>query len=266
MVEAIKYIFNEHINNYRLVIKLAIMNMEKQTIRTSIGVLWNYFHDIVYILVFIMFRVLITGYGNIMDMNSIVYMLTGLIPWFFISDVLNQGSTSIKSNKGIVQSLKFPISILPTTEVLSIFARRFFTFFLLLIISAIFGYLRFFSIGLFLYYLICLIFLMISINWILSAFVAVSEDFHQMYLAFVRVLIYSLPILWSFENNKSIVTNIALRINPMVYVLDGFRDVFVLGYPPHLYYTIYFWIFIVLCILIGSFVQFKLKKFYSDFL
>jgi len=266
MLNAVKDIMLEHKKNYLLIIKLAIMNMEKQTLRSSLGVLWNYFHDIVYILVFIMFRLLISGYGDIMGMNSIIYLLTGLIPWFFISDVLNQGSRSIKNNRGIVQSLRFPIVVLPTIEVLSIFIRRYFTFFLLLIASTLFGYLRLFSIGLFLYYFICLFLLMISINWILSALVAVSEDFHQLYLAFVRVMIYSLPVMWSFEKVNNLIVQILLRINPMVYVINGFRNAFILGGCPNILYTIYFWICIAIFTIAGSFIQYKLRRYYSDFI
>jgi len=212
-----------------------------------------------------MFRLLISGYGDIMGMNSIVYLLTGLIPWFFISDVLNQGSRSIKNNKGIVQSLRFPIVVLPTIEVLSIFIRRYFTFFILLIVNTVFGYLRYFNIILFIYYMICMLVLMICMNLVLSAFVAVSEDFHQLYLAIVRVMIYSLPIMWSFEKVNSLVAMILLRINPMVYVIMGFREAFVLGDRPNSIYTLYFWVSILVIGLTGCFVQNKLKRYYADF-
>ena len=119
MFKAIGFILKEHRENYRQIIKMALINTEKQTVRSSLGILWTYFHDIVYILVFIMFRLLISGFGKIDGMNSIVYLLTGLIPWFFISDMLNQGSRAILSNKGIVQSIRFPRSEEHTSELQS---------------------------------------------------------------------------------------------------------------------------------------------------
>jgi len=266
MIDAIKFIVKEHRENYRTVLKMAMINTGKQTVRSSIGILWSYFHDIVYILVFIMFRLLISGYGNIDGMNSIVYLLTGLIPWFFISDTLNQGSRAIRSNKGIVQSIRFPITLLPTIEVLSITFRRFFTFFVLLIAVAAFGYLKCFNIILFLYYVIALVCLMISMNLLLSAFVAVSEDFNQMYMALVRVMVYSLPIMWSFDKVDNILIHVLLRVNPMVYVIRGFRDAFILGATQDLIYSIYFWISILILFVLGCFAQYKLRKYYSDFL
>nr|WP_304579052.1 ABC transporter permease [uncultured Acetatifactor sp.] len=266
MFKAIGFILKEHRENYRQIIKMALINTEKQTVRSSLGILWTYFHDIVYILVFIMFRLLISGFGKIDGMNSIVYLLTGLIPWFFISDMLNQGSRAILSNKGIVQSIRFPITILPTIEVLSIVFRRFFTFFILLIALTLFGYLKCFSVVLFFYYFIALVYLMVSMNLLLSAFVAVSEDFHQLYLAIVRVIIYSLPIMWSYDKVDSTIIHILLRINPMVYVIRGFRNVFVQGMTQNIEYSAYFWISITAVFALGCYAQYKLRKHYADFI
>lgn len=265
MLKAIGFIIKEHRENYRQIIKMALINTEKQTVRSSLGILWTYFHDIVYILVFIMFRLLISGYGKIDGMNSIVYLLTGLIPWFFISDMLNQGSRAILANKGIVQSIRFPITILPTIEVLSIVFRRFFTFFVLLIALTLFGYLKCFDIVLFFYYFAALVCLMVSMNLLLSAFVAVSEDFHQFYLAVVRVIIYSLPIMWSFDNVNGTVGHILLRANPMAYVIRGFRNVFVQGMTQNIRYTAYFWTSITAIFALGCYAQYKLHKHYADF-
>lgn len=265
MLKAIGFILKEHKENYRQIIKMALINTEKQTVRSSLGILWTYFHDIIYILVFIMFRLLISGYGKIDGMNSIVYLLTGLIPWFFISDMLNQGSRAIRSNKGIVQSIRFPITILPTIEVLSIVFRRFFTFFILLIALTLFGYLKCFNIVLFFYYFIALIYLMVSMNLLLSAFVAVSEDFHQFYLAIVRVMIYSLPIMWSFDKVSNTVVHILLRVNPMTYIIRGFRNVFVQGMTQDIRYTAYFWVSITVIFAFGCYAQYKLRRYYADF-
>lgn len=265
MIKAIKFVLKEHKDSYRQIIKMALINTEKQTVRSSLGILWSYFHDIVYILVFIMFRLLISGYGNIDGINSITYLLTGLIPWFFISDMLNQGSRAISANKGIVQSIRFPAVILPTIEVLSIVFRRFFTFFILIIAVTAFGYLKCFDIVLFLYYFFTLVCLMISMNLLLSAFVAVSEDFHQLYQAFVRVMVYSLPIMWSFDRVDNVVVHVLLRINPMVYVIKGFRNAFIQGMTQNLGYTVYFWISIFVIFCLGCYSQYKLKKYYADF-
>ena len=265
MMQGIKYVIQEHKQNIPLMVKMAFMNMDRQTVRSSLGMLWTYIHDIIYILVFVAFRLLMAGNGNVMGMNSTVYMITGMIPWFFINDVLSQGSMAIRSNKGIVQSIRFPVTVLPTIEVFSIFLKRIFSFAMLFVVVTAFGYLRYFNPVIFVYYIICALALAAAMNLVISAFVAVSDDFRQLYDAILRVLIYTMPILWDFSNVRSIWINVLLRINPMVYVVKGFRDAFVLGPTQDIAYTAYFWVCVVLIFMAGSYVQDRLKKYYADF-
>lgn len=265
MIKSMGYILREHGRHIRLLVKMAFMNMDKQTVRSSLGIFWTYFHDIIYILVFIAFRMLMAGNGTMMGMNSIVYMMTGMIPWFFINDVLSQGSMAIRSNKGIVQSIRFPVPVLPAVEVLSIFLKRIFSFAMLFAVVVAFGYIRYFHLLLFAYYVLCALILSIAMNLTIAALVAVSDDFRQLYDAFLRILIYTMPILWDFSRIKSLSINILLRINPMVYVIKGFRDAFVSGPTQAVGYTIYFWACVFILFLTGSYIQDRLKQYYADF-
>lgn len=265
MKNSICYIVREHKENIWLIIKMAFMNTEKQTVRSSLGIFWTYFHDIVYILVFVVFRMLMAGNGRVMGMHSTVYMLTGMIPWFFINDVLSQGSMAVRSNSGIVQSIRFPVPVLPTIEVASIFIRRMISFAMLFAVVLLYGYIRYFNLLLFVYYVICALALCISWNLVVSAFIAISDDFRQLYDAFLRVLIYTMPILWDFSYVQSLWVNILLRMNPMVYVVKGFRDAFVLGPTQDPAYTVYFWICVLALFGLGCYVQDKLKRYYADF-
>ena len=74
-----------------------------------------------------------------------------------------------------------------------------------------------------------------------------------------------MPILWDFSRVKSLSINILLRINPMVYVIKGFRDAFVSGPTQAVGYTIYFWACVFILFLTGSYIQDRLKKYYADF-
>lgn len=267
MRKAIKYVYYEHRKNLEMILKLAVTNMTKQTIRTTLGVWWVYVHDILYFTVYVIFRILMAGNGQVENMHSVVYLMTGLVPWFFMNEVLNTGSNAIKMNKGIIQSIKFPISIFPTIEVLAIFFKRIFTFIMIFVVDIYYGYIGQFNLILFIYYVLCMFILMWAINLVTSAFVAISGDFNQVYIAITRVLMFSLPIIWSFENIASYkMFNWGLRLNPMVYVINGFRNAFVLGQAPDLIYTVYFWLCILIVTSCGCLIQYKLRKYYADFM
>ena len=266
MVQGMKYVIEKHLQNKFLIIKTSIMNTEKQTLRSSLGIMWTYFHDIIYILVFILFRMLVSGNTTVYGMNNIIYLVTGMIPWFVISDVLSQGTMSIRNNRGIIQSIDLPAVIWPTIDVCSIFMKRLFSFVMLFIIVYVAGYAKYFSSILFVYYIGCLLVLTISMNLLISAFMAISDDFRQLFFAFVRILIYTMPILWDFSRIESTVLRILLKVNPMVYVINGFRDAFVLGPTQSLLHASYFWLCIILMFATGCFVQSKLNKYYADFI
>lgn len=267
MLDAIKYIVSEHKTNKDMILKLSLINIGKQTIRTTLGPLWVYIHDILYFSVFILFRILLAGNGNIEGMNNLVYLITGLVPWFFMSEVLNLGANAIKNNSGIIKSIKFPVSIIPTIEVLAIFLKRILTFILIFIVIIYYGYISKFNIILFIYYILCMFILMWSINFLICPFVAISADFNQVYLAINRVLMYSLPVIWSFENIVEYKwLTVLLRINPMVYVINGFRNAFFLGGMPDIMYTFYFFGCVLFLFCTGSLVQYRLRKYYSDFM
>lgn len=92
---------------------------------------------------------------------------------------------------------------------------------MLFVVVTAFGYIRYFHLLLFLYYIVCAVALSMAMNLVVSAFVAVSDDFRQLYDALLRVMIYTMPILWDFSYVRSLGVNLALRINPMVYVIKG---------------------------------------------
>lgn len=264
MFESVKHIGQEHRKNWRLIIKIAYMDSGKQTVRSSLGILWTYFRDLLFIGVFILFRMLIAGTDQISGMDSIVYLVTGMIPWFFMNDVLVQGGMAIRNNRGIIQSLHFPVVVFPTISVLSILWKRILSFVLVFVVCILFGYGKSIHIGLFLYYMVAMLCLMLSLNLVTTAIISVSDDFRQLYEAVLRIMIYTMPILWDFSRVKAVLPNVLLRINPMVYIIKGFRDAFVLGHTQDALYTLYFWACVVCLFLLGSFLQFRLKKYYAD--
>lgn len=264
LIKALKYNIIQHWDNRKLIVRLAVADSKKQTVRTSLGILWLYLRDMVYFVVYTLFRLFVAGSGKIEGMNAVLYVVLGLVPWLFINDILNRGSTIIKSNKSIVKSISFPTMVLPTSGVVCIFIQKIFNYVVAIVITVILGDWKSISIIGILYYTLAMLVLMICINSIVSAFVAVSGDFQQLYLAVTRVMIYTLPVIWSFSNIKNDIMVKVLKLNPMVYVVDGFRKSFTQGFYMPLKYTAYFWCAVVGLMLISSYTQYKLSRFYSD--
>lgn len=266
LIDAFIFAIKEHWNNRDLILKLARANAKKQTIRTSLGIGWLYFRDLIYFAVYTFFRIVVAGNGKVNGISATLYVVLGLVPWLFMNDVLNRGSTVIISNRGIVKSLVFPTIIFPTVEVISIFLQKVLNIFIAVLLT-VFLYggdnINIFGI---IYYIFAMIVLMICINNVIAAFVAISADFQQLYLALIRVLIYTLPVIWSFERIESTTIRLILMCNPMVYIVDGFRNCFIAGFYFDLGYSCYFWMVVFILAILGSYVQYKLRFYYSDML
>lgn len=266
-VNAVTFVISEHIKNFRRITSIAADHMKKKTSVTSLGMGWVVFRDLVYFAAFTVFRLLLSGDRLIEGMPLVIYLFTGFVPWFFISDVLNAGSNAINSNKSIISNMKFPITIISSYEVLAILYKRLISFLMLFIVIALFGYLPKFNILLFLYYFTAMVILGFVFNLFLSPIVAISKDFDQFYRSFLRILMFSLPIIWSFERLEDYKwAEMLLKINPIVYVIIGFRDAFAQNDPIDLYYTIYFWSFVIVVFLVGCVLQYKLRKYYDDWM
>lgn len=269
MFSSIKFTLQEYIRNRKLLFKLAYIHMSQATVRSTWGVVWVYIHDILYFTAFTLFRILLTGNRNVEGMNNVEYLMTGLVPWLMISEVLNSATNAIRNNKVIIQSIRFPITILPGVEVLAILMKRLPTFLFIVIVCLYYGHISLFNPLLFLYYLLSMVVLLFSLTVLLSGLIAVSEDFHQMYMAFMKVLFFTLPIMWDFKafagSSFEVWANV-LKINPLIYIIEGFRDAFVLGQLPSVRYTTYFWVLTLVIFWLGCFVQKRLQKFYSDFI
>lgn len=265
LLEALKYVYYDHKNNLSNLYQLAKENTRQQTLRTSLGIGWVFFRDMVYFGAFIIFRYLMAGSSEIDGMNFTLYLMVGLIPWNFMNECMNGAVGAIKKNKPILSSMKFPVVTLPTIEVSAIFLKRLFTLLILLFVVIAFGDIRNVTWWMFIYYFASMFIFMCIWNLIFSSLVAISNDFEQFYGAIVSVLFFVMPILWSFENLKPYPWIIRLfKLNPFVYIVEGFRDAVQRGELPDLQYTIYFWGLSFVLICIGSILQYKLKNHYID--
>lgn len=262
---SIKYIFDELKENKQNIMGLAVQNMRQQTLRTSLGIGWVFFRDVIFYFVFTIFRYLMSGSEDVEGMNFILYLLVGMIAWNFMSECINGGITAIKHNKNILSSMKFPISILPTIEIIAIFLKRLFTLLILFVVIMIFGSIGDITWWMLIYYFISMFVFMIVWNLIFSAIMAVSNDFEQLYRSITSVLFFTMPIMWSFEILKSTPWIIRFfKLNPFIYIIEGFRDACVLGNLPDLEYTLYFWGLCLILFCVGSILQYKLRRHYVD--
>lgn len=251
----------------RLILSMAGREVRLQYVGSSLGFLWTIIQPVVMITVF--WFVFSIGFKAkpLGDVPFVVWLAAGLAPWFFFAEIVN-GSTSMVVNHAhlIKRTIFFP-QILPLIKILAALVTHgvFLTVLLVLILSQQMPLL--FSFVQALYYSTCLMALALGIAWATSALNVFLRDVAHLVAVVLQVGFWLTPIFWDIKMMPERI-QMFLKLNPVYYIIQGYRDSFITGVPFWNYplYTLYFWS-VTLVVLAGGAAVFKrLKPQFSDVL
>jgi teichoic acid transport system permease protein len=268
-MNSILQVIKENISYFYLIIRLSLFELKSSNNSNYLGVLWEIINPMILIAIYwFVFGFGIRGGKPIDGIEYLPWMLSGISVWFFISQVLTQGSKSIYSRMSIISKMNFPMSVIPTYVIASKFYFHVALAGIVMIILAFFGYfptVYFFQIC---YFMFANLILLISISLVTSTLSTIIRDVQMIVQSTVRVLMYVTPILWSTENLPASVNTI-LKLNPLYYIVEGYRSS-LLGtswyFIEHGKYTIYFWCLVLVLFSLGSIIHVKFRKHFVDYL
>lgn len=247
--------------NYRELLKTNIKkDIGGKYKKSALGILWSFINPLLQIVVYAwVFQVILKSDIE----NYVVYLCCGIIPWQFFSSVVLRGAATIVDNGNIIKKVYFPREILP----ISVVSSECVNFCISTII--ILGFVIFGGIGLsmniFWYFLILAIQFIVSIGiaFITSSLTVYFRDLQHILGIIIQLLFYATPIAYSI---KQVPENLQwiVKINPMSYLIDGYREIFYNKAMPDFYgLGIALSIGIGLCI-IGFFTFKKLERRFAE--
>lgn len=251
----------KNLYNYRELLKTNVKKDIGGKYKNSfLGVLWSFINPLLQIAVYaFVFQIIMRS--NIE--NYAVYLCCALVPWQYFSSVVLRGAATIIDNGNIIKKVYFPREILPISIVTSEGINFLISTIIILgfvIVSGI-GI----SINIFWYFLIVIIQYIISlgISFIVSSLSVYFRDLLHLLGVFMQLLFYATPIVYSIENVPAGFRWL-LKINPMSYLIEGYRAIFYDKMPPNFRSLgIALLMGIVLCV-IGYFVFRKLEKGFAE--
>lgn len=262
-------IIHTNIVNFRQTISMSIIALKKRYSGTSFGTIWALVKPIVFIGVYWFgIQVGIRGGRRLDEAPFLLWLIAGIVPWFFIADVLSGSARCIVQNRHLVTKSVFPISTIPTFSNLHFFWVHC-TILGLAILTFLFSG---FGLSIYMlqlpYYMICLFLLMWVIAIFFSALVVVSRDFDHLLRSVTQMLFWLTPILWSLDNLKNSTVKFIIKLNPMSYIVSGYRDTFVYKtwFFHHYKWTAYFWAFMIIFSLLSAYLFKRLEKEFADIL
>lgn len=233
-METVKTILKEHFEWRSQIIKLAKSDIIKTYSGAALGWAWALVKPTITIFVFwFAFSVGLRRGGDIEGYPFILWMIAGIVPWFYMSDMLTQGAGAIRKYKFLVTKMKFPVSTIPTFVGIS---KLFIHLCLMVIVIAIYvvcgHYPDIYMLQLPVYMLFMVLFF---ISWGLfsSMLSAMSSDFLNLVKSFTTAIFWMSGILWDVNTIHIKWIQTVLYFNPVTYIATGYRNVFV--------YKTWFW-------------------------
>ena len=120
--------------NRRLIWKLAKNDFKKRYAGSYMGKVWAMVQPVVTVVMYwLVFEKIFGNRSEFMagdlEVPYVLYLTAGLVPWFFFSEALNNGTTALLEYNYLVKKVVFKISILPIIKVIAaIFIHLFFLF------------------------------------------------------------------------------------------------------------------------------------------
>ncbi len=252
-----------------LIWKLAKNDFKKRYAGSYLGAVWAMVQPVVTVaMYYVVFDVIMgTGKGMVPDKPYVLFLTAGLVPWFYFSEALNNGTNALLEYNYLVKKVVFKISVLPIIKIIAATFIHVFFAIVLLIIAAIYGYFpTIYTIQL-VYYSFCLFIFVLGLCYSTCAIMVFFKDIGQIISILLQIGMWATPILWDISG-LSETAQMLIKINPLVYIVNGYRSAIFekQWFFEDFYSTMYFWIFTVVVFGIGALVFKRLKVHFADVL
>ena len=255
--------------NRKLIWKLSKNDFKAKYAGSYLGVVWIFLQPAVTVMVY-WFVFTMGGRAPVSDTQGypfVIWLIVGIVPWFFFSDAWGQGTGALLSYQFLVKKVVFKISILPIIKIMSALFIHVFLIVVMLVILLLNGiYPCIYWIQIF-YFSLCTFLLVLGISYITCSIVVFFRDLGQIISILLQVGVWVTPIMWDI-NNLSRPMQMIFKLNPVFYLVDGYRMALLdhMWFFEHFYSTVYFWIFTVAAFLFGALVFKRLKVHFADIL
>lgn len=271
MLKSIRYVLKENFSNLFRIYSIAKYELLSDMRDSKLGIFWNFANPAIQIITYYFVFGVVIDRSAVDGIPFIQWMLAGMVVWFFISPCITQGANAIFSKVNVITKMKFPVSVLPATVILKELFNHLCIMALLVvffIIQGIFPRLQWLQI---IYYCFAACCFSVSLSMITSVLNMLARDTRKLILACMRLILYLTPILWPISRFDSqalldVVVRFVMKINPIYYIVCGYRDCFLYHYGFMYYWKqmVVFWGVTAVLFIIGCWMMYKFKHKFID--
>jgi len=232
-----------------------------------LGVVWTFVHPLV--LIFVFWFVFSVGFKAkpMHDVPFVVWLTAGMMPWFLFSEIMMGSVGIVVAHTNLIKKTLFPAEVLPQVRIVtSLVTHAVFLLLLVLLLLAQGIPFTWYCLQFF-YYCLCLWFLSLGLAWLISSVNVFVRDVTHLVAVAMQVGFWVTPIFWDLHIMPPKI-QFLLKLNPMYYIVQGYRDSFIYGVPfwQDWCWGLYFWSVTALVLLTGTLVFRRLKPHFADVL
>lgn len=261
-------LFNEIIDDRKIIINLTKTDFKAKYSGSYFGVFWAFVQPIVTIAIYtFVFQIGFKAGNTASGFPFLLYLVAGIIPWFFFSEAWMGATNCLTDYNYLVKKVVFKIEALPIVKIMSAMIVHLFFIVLALLLFCADGHCPNYTLIQLPYYLVCTIFFVVGLAYLSAAISPFFKDIYQIISILTQLGMWTIPIMYDEAIMGEHIMKI-LRLNPMYYIVTGYRDCFMRGswIWDKMSLTFYFWIISSLIFIIGYRTFKKLKIHFADVL
>ena len=255
-----------------LIGRLSLNDFKKRYAGSYMGIVWAMIQPIVTVLMywFVFERLMgvkLQMLGEGVDVPYVLFLMGGLVPWFFLQEALMNGTTSLMEYDYLVKKVLFKVSILPLIKIMAAAIIHGFFVVVLLVVAAVAGYPPTLYTLQLPYFFVCAFVLVLAVCYTTCSVVVFFRDLTQLIAIALQLLQWATPILWEAGRLQGRL-RLLVTLNPLTYIVEGYRGA-IYGHRwfwQDMGATCYFWIVTLCLFTLGTVVFKRTKPMFADVL
>ncbi len=232
-MESVKLFVQEHMAFKKQLVVLAKADVVKTYRGASLGWLWALIKPSITIFVyFFAFSIGIRASKPVTNTAGVTFpfflwLIGGIIPWFYVSEMMTQGTDCIKKYSYLVTKMRFPVSTIPTFVSISKMLINMILTGVVIIIYCIYGHFPTIYYLQIPYYMLCQFLLFTPFALFNASLSVISPDYGNLIKSLTTAVFWLSGIMYNIDRVGSHWLRKMLRINPVTYICSGYRDCYI---------------------------------------
>ena len=220
-------IIKDHKEHWHQILHMSKVRRQRMYKGSDLGWIWAFAKPILYMCVF--YFAISIGFKGAKDIQGIhtpyfIWLISGIVPWFYIRDMIMGGAGCFVRNKYLVNRMKYPSSTIPAIVSLSYFKLHVLLMCIVFVLALVFQVkpsVYWLQIPFYTFFMV-----LFSTIWGMATglLTVITRDFFNLLGALGTAIFWLSGILFDIHGVKSHAMQTMFLFNPVTYIVEGYRD------------------------------------------